>query len=164
MGYDMYMLERSKEPRTDNRETDEDVYFRANIWGMGILRGAMKAAGVMDMHHGDVKWLKVSKEEEAINENAWEEKNGHLKRFRSKTASAVPIGKFCSNDGWVVVPDECLIIANGLDTLLKAGTPIVYRDTWEGKDVTVGEEDLKYVQEFADYCRRASTHGGFEVW
>lgn len=158
MGYDMTML--------DDHNSDEG-YFRANIWGMQILRGAMKAAGVMDVNHDDIKWPEVNQEEGESDDDYYARSDvacADTRAFRSTNPELVPIGKFCSNDGWHVVPEECLLIANGLDKVLATGEEIFYRDTWENRTVGLGDSDREYVKKFADYCRRAADKNGFSVW
>ncbi len=158
MGYDMTMV--------DDRDSDEG-YFRANIWGMQMLRGAMKAAGVLDVEHDNVEWPKIKKEA-GETDNDFQARHERelepVRAFRSETATLVPIGKFCSNDGWHVVPEECLLIADALDKLTVSGEEVFYRDTWEQRTVSLSPSDMEFVKEFADYCRRASKKGGFSVW
>lgn len=158
MGYDMTMVE--------DRDSDEG-YFRANIWGMQMLRGAMKAANVLDLEHDDVEWPK-SEQKEGETEGDYDARRetelAPVRSFRSTNSTLVPIGKFCSNDGWHIVPQECLLIADGLDKLATSGEEVFYRDTWEQRTVSLSPSDMKFVKEFAEYCRRASKKGGFSVW
>jgi hypothetical protein len=159
MGYDMTMVE--------DRDGDEG-YFRANIWGMQVLRGAMKAAGVLDVEHDSPEWPKVKEQQEGETENDYYARHDReclpIRQFRSEDKTLVPIGKFCSNDGWIVVPEECLLIADGLDKVLASGEEIFYRDSWENRTVGLGDSDKEFVQRFAEYCRKASKKGGFSVW
>lgn len=159
MGYDMTMV--------DDRDSDEG-YFRANIWGMQMLRGAMKAANVLDVEHDSVKWPEVDPQKDGETENDYYARHDRecasVRAFRSENSELVPIGKFCSNDGWHVVPAECLLIADGLDKLFASGQEVFYRDTWEQRTVSLSPSDMEFVKKFADYCRRASKKGGFSVW
>lgn len=157
MGYDMTMI----------GDDSDEGYFRANIWGMQILRGAMKAAGVLDVDHDNVEWPEVTREEGEDDDSYYERNDlacADTRAFRSTDTSLVPIGKFCSNDGWHIVPEECSLIADGLDKVLASGEEIFYRDSWENRTVGLGDSDREFVKKFADYCRRASEKDGFTVW
>lgn len=160
MGYDMHTV-------AEDHNWDDDSYFRANIWGMQMLRGAMKAANVLDTDYDDPEWPEV-KQEEGESEEMWdarrEEMCAPIRAFRSEKKGLVPIGKFCSNDGWHIVPEECLIIADALDKLLTSDQEIFYRDSWEERTISLSEHDKQFVKEFANYCRRASSKKGFRVW
>jgi hypothetical protein len=155
MGYDMYAVKITR--KGGAKKFDEPNYFRANSWGMGILRGAMKAAKVLDLNHKDPKWI------EPENEKDWDKVNKDVVAFRSKNKNKVPIGKFCSNDGWHLVEEECILLADAIEKLLKSGKDIPYQDWFDGL-VTLTDDHKKYVQEFANFCRHCGTHGGFKVW
>lgn len=155
MGYDMYMVESKNE---------DSSYFRANIWGMGILRSAMKEAQVLDLEYEDPGWPEIKRLANESDETYYDrvdDAHDPIRGFRSASEKLVPVGKFCSNDGWVVTPEECEIIANGLDTV-KGFTHRGYMS--DPIIIEAGSENLVFVKEFADYCRRAAKHGGFKVW
>ena len=158
MGYDMSMV---------NDPDSEEGYFRANISGMQLLRGAMLAAGVMDTDYEDPEWPDV-KHLDSESDDEWQGRHelacASVRAFRSQNPELVPIGKFVSNDGWHVVPEECLLIADKLDAILATGKEIFYRDSWNNRTVSLGDWDLGFAKRFADYCRLSSKHGGFRVW
>lgn len=155
MGYDMYTV-------------DNEEYFRANIWGMSLLRGAMETANVLDLQQRNPEWTKISDELQESDPDAWDKANSDKVAFQSIHFNKVPIGKFCSNDGWHVLPHECLIIANGLQEILNSEQPIHFREyDWKNggyvtKECT--EDEKKYIAEFKEYCHTASNQGGFKVW
>lgn len=158
MGYDMSMI----------GDDSDEGYFRANIWGMQMLRGAMKTANVLDVHHESPKWPEVEGQKDGETEGDYYARHDAAcavtRSFRSEEENLVPIGKFCSNDGWIVLPAECLLIADGLDKLLASGDEIFYRDSWENRTVGLGDSDKEFVKRFAEFCRRASAKKGFTVW
>jgi hypothetical protein len=156
MGYDMTTL-------SSSGDEDKD-YFRANIWGMGILRGAMKAGNVMDLDHDNPEWPDLEQSEnetEGDYQARCDEAHEPIRSFRSTNPKLVPIGKFCSNDGWVIVPEECNLIADALDKV----NSFHYKPFMGNEEfIEAGSENMIYVKEFAEYCRHAAKHGGFNVW
>jgi hypothetical protein len=126
----------------------------------------MKAANILDLHHKDPQWEEVTEEEEEADADIFDKKNAHVKAFRSEDKNLVPIGKFCSNDGWHIVPEECLIIADGIDKLIESKQLITYIDGWDNSTHTIDptSEDMPYIKEFSEYCRKASKADGFVVW
>ncbi len=156
MGYDMYVVDKS-----GNEDKD---YFRANIWGMQILRAAMKAVDVLDLETEAPAFVKADGAEESEDDGEkWQEANAHVLAFSSPEPNKVPIVKFCSNDGWVVTAEECKIIGDALATIDK---PIVYTDGWDNKEVSIFKDadDWQFIKNFGEFCLHASSHGGFTVW
>jgi len=142
MGYDMYTLK------------GED-YFRANIWGMQILRAVMEDAGILDWEASHAEWPKhdcpkgATDKEVTAYDKMYEKKCLPLRRSRSSQPDMVPGFKFSSNDGWIVVPEECDIIQRKMSEFLEEG--------YNG-------ENLEFIQEFVVYCKGAVSKGGFKVW
>jgi hypothetical protein len=93
----------------------------------------------------------------------------YLARFEAATGQPAPperaLGyKFRTNDGWLVTPDECLVIADGLDEALTnfRGT-LVLELRWRGYSHT--EESIAdLLSPWAKYNRVAADHGGYRVW
>lgn len=148
MGYDLSTI-----------NSDED--FRANIWGMQILRGAMKAAGCLEWDTNP-EWPK----------GPWNEETNPsfeaVKKVSSPQPGKVPGIKFCSNDGWIVTEKECGTLADALLKLLDEEEEIFYqkysfeKGGYERQIISYSER--QFVQEFAEYCRKAAGDGGFTVW
>jgi hypothetical protein len=71
---------------------------------------------------------------------------------RSQQPDRVPRFKFRSNDNWLVCPEECRIIADGLTQ---------YADANEGR----ANQDIDWsgVRQWAAYNRVAAEHGGYRV-
>ena len=139
MGYDMYTKE-------------EGEYFRANISGMSLLRGIMRECGV--------EGSAVSLRECESNPETLE-----VQKIEGSLFSC-----FGSNDGWLISPEECRHIAERLEAggFGPEGTGYRHWDIKDGEFVTVYTEftgeDRQYAKEFADYCKKAASLGGFYVW
>lgn len=76
---------------------------------------------------------------------------GRARAVRSKKQGRVPALKFGSNDGWIVTPEECLIIAYRLRSYLAKESP-------------AGNDDPEWVDAFAVFNEVAAKYGGYEVW
>ena len=151
MGYDMYAAPID----------GYDGYFRANIWWMGLLRGALHGMGLLTDEEPP-KHLQG----EAFTEWA---SSGH----------GLPAHKIGSNDGWLVSPAEAKSVADGIartsDAELAeiARTIVTAHFEYEAKfnktavrPVTADDVEalVTYVRDFGAYCERASRTGGFQVW
>ncbi len=83
---------------------------------------------------------------------------------RSKSPGRVPAYKFRSNDGWLVVPEECQVIADGLDAALVERRNELLR----GLRVRGYSRTPKTLADllvwWAQYNRMAADHGGYRVW
>lgn len=141
MGYDLY---------TKEQAPDGKGYFRANIWGMSMLRQAMQSC-------------EVESQPETMREIEPDNETGEPQALLGDLWSC-----FSSNDGWLVTPEECRYIA---DKLQGNGPSFERYRGWDTKggelvptmqEVTVA--DQKYIQEFAAFCEKAASLGGFYVW
>jgi len=97
---------------------------------------------------------------------------------RSKKQGRVPALKFDSNDGWIVTPEECLIIAYRLRSYLAEESP-ADRDDQNWRDVFLKaangdpdahdaflkaeDEDSEWVDAFVVFNEVAAKYGGYEV-
>lgn len=109
-------------------------YFRTSIRSMGPLRDFMEQRG---MGH----W-----EGPALGEGGTD--------YRVEGAKGIPLGKLCSNDGWLVHPEE-IREALAVNDALPAPADADFGD--EAWDAGRWESWLKFL-------RGAAEHGGFEVW
>lgn len=114
------------------KDDSESGYFRLNIWDMAEMRAIMLKENLLDFQpYGD-----------------WPENNpAELEAFlakRSLNPLQVPAYKFASNDGWLITPEECYLLAHRLRPLAQE------------MNGTVGR--------FADYVARCVNLGGFRVW
>ena len=178
MGYDMYW-----QVKTEGRDRDDSHYFRANIWGMGTLRKAMHLAGVMNEREDEgrddmPKFPDWKKEWDALDleEMPEEELTPEQKEYvetckaarskRSNEPGKIPYFKFCSNDGWLVTPEESRIIAEGLTKLLAevdSGQEFTLppdgffeKEPFILSNTATSKERLEFIREWADYNKRAS--------
>lgn len=151
MGYDMYAAPID----------GHDGYFRANIWWMGLLRGALRGIDLLT----DEEPPKHLIGDELT---AWAS-SGH----------GLPAHKIGSNDGWLVSAAEAKSVADGIagasDTQLAeiARTLVTAHFEYEAtfnktavRPVTADDVEalVTYVRDFGAYCERAARTGGFEVW
>lgn len=109
-------------------------YLGLNIWGMRACRDAMTEGGVLDHetplpHHAE----------------AWNEVQ---LATRSADPNKVPAFKFCSNDGWIVTPEECHLIARLVGWLDANPAP---------------EVDLECARPFVEFNRVCTDLGGYVV-
>lgn len=140
MGYDMYTVQTPSE--------EEFAYFRLNIWGMRAMRDAIRP--VLDDHAKYGEWPKIETDDDGnpINE-AEEKRKVDFLSTPSSDENKVPTFKFCSNDGWIVTPAECEVIASYIETA----------------EVTSDDADwVQYVKRFGQFNRRATKLGGYRVY
>lgn len=76
---------------------------------------------------------------------------GMVEGFRSPNSGRVPACKFGSNNNWLVSPEECHVIADGLDRWLA------------GPGARKKGIDRGGVRLWAAYNRAAAGHGGYRV-
>lgn len=113
-------------------------YFRTSLSSMGPLREVMEARG---MGH----W------ERPTNKTIYDE---DFAEFRIEGAKGIPLGKLCSNDGWLIHPEEiteALFINASQSTVTEADFS---SDAW----------DLERWQRWLRFLRGAIEHGGVRVW
>jgi len=128
MGYDMFIeqipahLANEKEAVSETEwykiTEEEQLYFRFNMWGMSNMRDHIAQILQWNLEYKDV-------EDDVASEGFVA---GH---------------KLCSNDGWLVTPRECLVIAEYL------------KDNPHKDD---------YSQSFMDFCLKGAECGGFRVY
>lgn len=174
MGYDMYMenvhdarlreqeeryerlYEQVLQYRHDDRTAEAEAarqtwlnatrptYFRLNIFGMGPFRDAMAALGMGE--YTDRKW--PSGQDDAA-----------VEAFRSDTlhpVTGIRLDKFCSNDGWLVVPEEIRVALATHDALDgKVRDRVVQR---HGIDPALWTAWLTFLRDSAEKAE------GFRVW
>lgn len=145
MGYDMY----AEAPEGAVPET----YFRLNIWGMRAAREWLDKFGLLaDAEHDswpDEPGGEYVEEEDAAPGTPWAEyyaaQRVVLAAHPNRDDPALPYYKFCSNDGWIVTPPECLALV------------AAWRDRGGPESDAPG-----YVQEFVAWIDSVSRYG-FEV-
>ena len=139
MGFDFYRRDNLGDPRS----YDDDRYFRSTAQAYPVLFRTIMSAGVLD----------ENLHEPALEAAAFEA----FRTVRSPDPELVPAFKLASNSGYVVVPEECRLIADALAR--------VARDTREQVALSPEEEGaLDFIDRFARFNRGAADHGGYEVW
>jgi hypothetical protein len=151
MGFDLYALD----------DEGPSGYFRATLTGMSELRHALLDAGVFDDHAvmPAVEWPtppsgydeRVEREEPLTeSDREYEAECRRVATQASPTPGQVAGWKLVFNDGWVVTPEECVWMADGLDRYCS-------------QNAADDRDHLAWVASFAEFCRHCATSGGFEV-
>lgn len=184
MGYDLHMAETPDSVDEKELPNSSGVpgYYRFNVWGMGMTVGALEWAGAI--YHGEppplpelegidedrvhvavevVRGGKPPKKKpptEAELAAARAYLDAHEKAVSKSSLKRGRVGayKFQSNDGWLVTPKECLVIASKL----RASVDVIARDFFG--DAGIAEKDgRRWVLGFARYNEIAAEHGGYRV-
>jgi hypothetical protein len=93
----------------------------------------------------------------------------YLARFEAATGQPAPPGqalgyKFRTNDGWLVTPDECRVIAHGLDEDLADHRDDLIRGLRHRGYSRTLDTVRDLLVWWAQYNRVAADHGGYGVW
>jgi len=171
MGYDMWWR------RADERDTEKS-YFRLNIWTMSRYLSLMLQLGMVFEDEPCPDWPDTA-DYGITDEQVWAvewpedfpqvhaaitpEVMGRVRDYRaardrvlawhSKEIPGIPLHKFSTNDGWIVLPAECRAAAR------------IWRSA-EGGDAlarSVLGDDLSYWHKWIAFLVGAATHDGFEV-
>jgi hypothetical protein len=184
MGYDMRMVQTpaSVPPNIQLQNPESPGYHRLNIRAMPLVREMMQVAGALDDCGEPVTpfpdWPPKGITEERAYElmdpdpedppqpPATKEEQALIDRYRAERDVVlaelgedghVGYWKFCSNDGWLVTPDECRIIADVLTSALERREPL-----WDDLDIT--EENARdLLLPWIGFNRLAADHGGYRV-
>lgn len=213
MGYDMYAVEASRQWHGDLDEAmniadeaaqkeavqkvyesfgevmnAEDGYWRENVWGMSYLRDQLDRLGLL-WDGPSPEWPDVSGWDwDNLTDEQEQQQRAHLAFRGDCPEGKVPVWKYCSNDGWVVTPQECLWIADTINAFLSLGSKgevgqlvaasvIDARERWAkwdremGRqvttDTTLGEGELEASIEnlrgFGHFNAMAAKQGGYTV-
>lgn len=165
----------------------ERSYFRLNIFGMGRVRDAMYALGMIyespssnlrqfpDYPDSEVvqnlieeidypEYATEHKPGEVVHQDDLFEARAYIKQRNALlaehpgNASGIPAHKFGSNDGWIVTPAEC-------EQALKAwhsATGELRREAFNSAGLT-GEDWSRIWARWIDYLTLSQQYGGFEV-
>lgn len=175
MGYDMYQR---------NRSEDEAGYFYLNIFRMGRYRDLMVKFG-MSFHDTPHPEWPAPENYDITREDVWavdepEYYSGRLASMTDETRAAVaeyetdvakvlmwhgmadtpgiPLHKFSSNDGWVVLPAECAAAVKAWQTYCDQHGEGVALSVIK----TYGAEE-GYWQQWVAYLADSAKRDGFEV-
>lgn len=92
---------------------------------------------------------------------------GSVRRLLLKKETTFDLGKFCSNDGWQVTPDECKVLVKDLSLIEEGETyekESIDNEKMVLKQVVLDKEFFDYIQEFKEFCENSIDCGGFQVW
>lgn len=143
MGYDMYI--RDRQPNA----SDDDCYFRLNVWGMGAARELMDDAGMLCWPpHDSSEWDQLPPYDDGDPDGEGGPEYcaaaDKLLAAHNGECPGIPGHKFCSNDGWIVTPPEI-------------------RAALAAERKNPPADPPEWWSEWIDYLRRAEQRGGFEV-
>ncbi|MFC6883464.1 hypothetical protein [Actinomadura yumaensis] len=162
-----------------NLRAVETSYFRLNIWGMDKWRGLMGTfrmtfsagphpsfprRGDYDLTDEQYWAYDDSSSEVTLTDEqrkqcrAYEEAIDKVLAWHGPEVPGIPIHKFCSNDGWHVVPAECEAAVRAFKR---------YREDY-GKDAVqtvlkTAEAEPDYWDKWIAYLEGAAKHGGFRI-
>lgn len=111
-------------------DLSEQGYWWFSIGGMAEMRDRMRDAHLLD--DATPKSPRPAGDDAAL--QAW-------RRQTSPNPRQIPAWKFESNDGWLVTPEECALLAESLDS-----------------------SDGPSTRYFVEYCAACINKGGFHVW
>ena len=178
MGYDMHMVRKpASVPAGYKPQYDKQPeYHRFNIHWMPLMREMMQRARVLDDYGEPDPGLpefppngmdvdrasalmaadgKGATAEETRILDAYNRKRDEVLAQTSPDEGRVPYWKFCSNDGWIVTPDECRIIVEKLTRHLGP-------ELWDGLEIEEVQA-REALDEWIGFARLAADNGGFRV-
>lgn len=93
----------------------------------------------------------------------------YLARFEAATGQPAPPAKalgyeFRTNDGWLVTPDQCRVIADGLDEDLAEYPDELIRGLRDRGYSHTKESVVDLLSPWTRFNRLAADHGGYRVW
>jgi hypothetical protein len=139
MGYDLEICE-------PGELTQAEGYFRANIWSMNRLREAMLETRMA--FEDDFPTYPENGTDAQYEE--WQSSH------EPADVPGIPLHKFCSNDGWHVLPVECkaaLLAWHTWSTVNREKVPS-----------NLDDDESEYWTRWLGYLRLAIDHGGFKVY
>lgn len=161
----------------------EASYFRLNIWGMRTWREVMYISGMAfedDPHppwprfedfgltneqHSAVEYPEdypsviITDDIRAAAER-FKAANDRIRSWHGKADTpGIPLTKFSTNDGWIVLPIEC-------EAAVRLWNAFVEEQGADAVDafLTAANVDSNYWKSWLTYLTGAVTHDGFEVW
>jgi hypothetical protein len=187
MGFDLTILSLPEEYRDSTYVPMVDGspdHFRLSTAEMNVVTLAMERAGVLDggcpiPSLWPIEGLSAERYEEilafrhgaqglvppTVQEMQAAQKAMHvlssLPAPRSSNAGKVPTFKFAYADGWIVVPEECQVIHQGLAQLL--ARPRGFLNFLSSSRAFRDGKEENLVKRFASFNRVAAKHGGYRV-
>jgi len=176
MGYDLYIR--------GGEQSQDDGYYRFNIWGMGRWRELAIKLDLLDFETENPFAGDWDREVEAhrregrmeTDEDGDERLPREVVRAllgRESEGGRVPAFKFGSNDGWIVTPAECMMLDEALRSdeakalvveLWGAEAGRQAEGSGQSTEQVLGGADRYMRADFAAFCARAAKAEGFEVY
>ena len=184
MGYDLQMVRTPAAVDETELPNSSGIagYYRFNMWGMNMTVGALEWADAIhykpapaipepdldgieeDRLFAAIGAIRGEQTESPPTEAELQAGRAYLEAHEAAVSgSSVVDGrmgafKFQSNDGWLVTPEECVVLARKL----REHAELIARDYFP--DAGVKREDgLKWILGFARYNEIAAEHGGYRV-
>lgn len=180
MGYDMYLV-------GADIESEDNGYFRRNIWGMGTTRDIMDAFEMGHWRDERVKYpsalnnlsdedcdsvrelvdAKIAGDVGVLNANG-DARIASLAELKlswlagTEAGKGLAMHKLCSNDGWWVTPEECAAAVAAYERVPEATREKVYaaHDSEEEGPAVYRE----WFEKWVDFLRRGAAGQGFRVY
>lgn len=162
MGYDLVSL-------TMHPSSSENLYYCFSNISMANVLHVLNELGVIDNSFPQPAWPEFPGEShfddkgEPLTDAARVYLTQREEVLRAHRRNGrVPFYKFCSNDGWLVTPEECLAIADAVKQAgrekLEAIAQAIYPDP---------EDRKRFVERlvgFGQFCEDCARLGGFHVY
>jgi hypothetical protein len=152
MGYDMYIEERKT-------LTKDKEYFRLNISGMPLFRHVMKRLDMLDWDVVAGPWPA-----DTLNDTEYADEAA-LVTDANHSTKGISAYKLCSNDGWLVTPEELHNALEAYQSHADSRAAVVRQVLYLEFD---NPEDRKwmsnYWRQWIAFLKRAEKHGGFRVY
>ena len=134
--------------------------YRLSIWGMGNVREIFRSLGLGYFAAYEEKFPPYPGEEHIDDTGdasvgiadigrEYIAKRDEILRYREQGVRGINLNKFCSNDGWLVTPEECSDVAELYGQLKANGHQF--------------DAEHDYVERFIEWIIAAKDCGGFRV-
>jgi hypothetical protein len=140
----------------------ERSYFRLNIFGMSRYCGFMDKLGMLSGEdspafprpedHGLTEWPESDSDTLTDAEKAFLAACEAVTDYEPQPVTGIPVGKFGSNDGWLVTPAQCT-----------AALESYRKHSGDEVKALTGPDRLDYWQQWIAFLNYASGRGGFRV-
>jgi hypothetical protein len=188
---ELLAIELERQTAWEEFESCNVSYYRLNIWGMGRCREAMQhynmlAFGEPEYDYSDLPNFPEPEEEhwdDDMEPLTHEAREYRMMQHRILSAGSpdpgIPIWKLCSNDGWLVTPQECLQALERAPQAARAYNTMVSelpepeRSIVASYGMALGmteqpkeavPEELEWWGSWLDFLRGAALNGGFRVY
>jgi len=190
MGYDFCVIREQVDMPAGYKPMfpDEPRSYQLNVFGMAAILQVMTLAGIIDSEASHAEWPRwppegmSEKRANALADHVFRQarlfppatrrereivtllgaESDAIRTSRTPRSGLVPAFKFRSNAGWLVHPDECLLIANRLREALESSPLSILPDP-ERSGISYDEAKAR-VLDWVAYNEFAAINGGYQVW